>query len=217
MIAGFGSGRSTLVSPSTGLCIEAPPRSGNSFFVTGFSIANPEVVLAHHHHVPAQVLTAISLRIPIVTLLRNPVDSALAKAAPAMERFLIGTTLTRWISFWETTNGHLPLVPVVPFANLIADPSGVINRINRRFGTSFSNEFPESDQVFMEMERIRLANQGGLASDKPNPNIPDPRIANKEAMLRPEAEQHQLATPAMKLYRELLEKVSSDWPATGTS
>ncbi len=46
-LARLGSGHSTLVSPESGLCIEAPLKSGNSFFVMGFGMANPDVRLWH--------------------------------------------------------------------------------------------------------------------------------------------------------------------------
>lgn len=212
LVAGFGSGRQTLVTETTGLCIEAPPRCGNSFFVTGFSMANPQVELAHHHHVPAQVMRATSLRVPVVTLLRNPIDSALAKAAPGNQPFLIGTTLRRWIVFWDVVQGLASQIPVVPFEYLIEDPAGVITRINQQFGASFSTDFPDTARVFAEMERSRLSNLGAQAAAKPNPNIPHESIAETEARLRPGAQRHPLSDQALRTYRELLARVSPSWP-----
>ena len=217
LVAGFGSGRQTLVTETTGLCIEAPPRCGNSFFVTGFSMANPEVQLAHHHHVPAQVIKAIALRVPVVTLLRNPIDSALAKAAPGNEPFLIGTTLRRWIVFWDVVQGLASPIPVVPFEYLIEDPAGVIARINQQFDASFSTAFPETARVFAEMEGSRLSNLGLQAAARPNPNIPHERIAETEARLRPGALAHPLSDQALGMYRELLARVSPSWPRTGSN
>lgn len=221
-IASIGSNRSTLVRPTTGLCIEAPPRSGNSFFVTGFSMANPTVQLAHHHHVPAQVLRAISLQVPVVVLLRNPVDSSLAKAAPGMEPFLIGTTLARWISFWQVVKDSLTSTVAVPFEYLISNPAGVISRLNGAFGTFFSVSFPESRLVFEEMERGRLAKLGRISAEKPNPNIPSSQIAAKEELLRSYAHKHSRAKAAMGLYRELSARLAPLWvlpeePSKGNS
>jgi hypothetical protein len=202
-IAALGSGRETLVTSRTGLCIEAPPRSGNSFFVVGFSMANPDIELAHHHHAPAQVLRAIQLGVPVVTLLRNPIDSALAKAAPANEPFLIGTTLRKFIVFWEKLASILRDVSPVPFEYLIAKPGSVIERLNQRYGTAFSSQFPETASVFAEMESKRLLDQGPSAALRPNPNIPHLRIAEQETVLRPKAEAHPLARPALEIYRRL--------------
>jgi hypothetical protein len=206
-VAALGSGRDTLVSPTTALCVEAPPRSGNSFFVVGFSMANPGLRVAHHHHVPAQVMNAIALNVPVITILRNPIDSALAKAAPGNERFLIGTTLKKWVSFWRPLQRILPAAFPVPFERLVGSPSGVIAAINQRYGTAFSTQFPETGSVFASIEGSRLATLGPDAANTPSPNVPDPRTALKEAALRPDAEAHPMAATALDLYDKLSEMV----------
>ena len=203
-LAALGSSRETLVTPSSDLCIEAPPRSGNSFFLVGFNIANPGLSVAHHHHVPAQALNAIKWGIPLLTILRNPIDCALAKTAPTGKKFLIGTTLGRWLSFWRTLEPILPAATPVLFESLIADPPSIIARINVAYGTSFSTRFPEAGEVFASIEASRLAIVGPEATATPSPNVPSERTAQKEAALRPEAEAHSTAEPAVELYRRLL-------------
>ena len=203
-LARIGSGRSTLVSPKTGLCIEAPPRSGNSFFVMGFGMANPDVRLAHHHHVPAQVHRAIQLGVPVIALLRNPLDSALAKAAPGDNPFLVGTTLRRWVSFWRGIQSKMDSIVVARFEDVIADPSAVVRRINARYSTGFTTEFPATSTVFAALEKHRIRDQGASAARNPNPNIPGEEIKRRENALRPIAENHNLARRALQKYDSIL-------------
>jgi hypothetical protein len=174
-------------------------------------MANPGVQLAHHHHVPAQVIRAISLQIPVVVLLRNPVDSSLAKAAPGMEPFLVGTTLTRWISFWQVVKDLLTSAVAVPFEHLISDPAEVISRLNSAYGTSFAVSFPESRLVFEEMERGRLTKVGRMSAQTPNPNIPSTQIAAKEELLRSYAQKHTRTKAAMDLYWEISARIAPSW------
>ena len=205
-LAKYGSGQPTLVSPETGLCIEAPPRSGNSFFVMGFGMANPDVSLAHHHHVAAQVHRAHQFDIPVIALLRNPIDSALAKAAPGDKPFLIGTTLRRWLSFWRGIQSEMDSIVVARFEDVIADPSGVIQRINVKYSTDFSTEFPATSKVFASLEDHRMTDQGAGAAKRPNPNIPNDEIKRREDSLRAGATSHRLANQALERYEWILDQ-----------
>lgn len=207
-VAAFGDSSQTLVSSGTDLCVEAPPRSANSFFVVGFRAANPDAQIAHHHHVPAQVLTAIRLRVPLVTILRNPLDSALAKAAPMNKEFLIGTTLHRFLAFWETLSPVLAQASPVLFEQVVADPRGIIDRINEKFGREFSRNFPSTEEVFTSISTSRRASSSGDAGASPSPNVPNPWIAERENVLRPLAEKHPLALPALDLYGRLKKEIA---------
>jgi len=205
-IAAVGDSAETLVKPTTDLCVEAPPRSANSFFVVGFRMANPDAHIAHHHHVPAQILTAIRLNVPRLTILRNPIDSALAKAAPMGREFLIGTTLHRWLSFWETLSPLLQTASPVLFEHLVADPRAVIDRLNATYGTTFSREFPAQDEVFSSIEASRRTTHG---DDAASPNVPDDRTHQKENTMRALAEGHRLAQPALRLYADLRRRIEA--------
>jgi hypothetical protein len=202
-LAELGSGRDLLVRQTTDLCVEAPPRSGNSFFVVGFKMANPLAVVAHHHHVPAQVIKAFRLKVPVVTILRNPIDSALAKAAPGNEPFLIGTTLRRWLTFWGRLKSRLELASPVTFESVISNPGGVIDAVNKKYGTGFSTEFPDEKAVFASIEASRRSILGPASDSTPSPNVPDSRTAEMEKILRPMAEAHPRAREALVLYDDV--------------
>jgi pimeloyl-ACP methyl ester carboxylesterase len=57
------------ISPETDVVIEGFPRTGNTFAVTAFVMAQPGFVsVAHHVHVPAQVISAERLGVPALLL-----------------------------------------------------------------------------------------------------------------------------------------------------
>src|SRR5207248_8228322 len=54
-----------------------PPRSANSFAVEAFRLAQGRAVpIGHHTHQPAQVLEAVRRRLPVMVLVREPVEVA---------------------------------------------------------------------------------------------------------------------------------------------
>lgn len=204
-LVSFGSGRSSLVGESTDLCVEAPPGSGNSFFVVGFLMTNPGATVAHHHHVPAQVLNAARLDVPVLTILRDPIQCALSRAVPGNRPFLITTTLKRWITFWSKLEPQLSIASPVTFEAVTSNPKSVIEAINSKYGSGFLTDFPDERAVFASIESARLLTVG--SDSRPGPNTPDIRKAEKKAVLRPVAESHPLAGPALELYQSLLGSV----------
>ena len=59
----------------TQICIEGFPRSGNTYSVSAFKLANKGIKISHHLHVPAQVLLAVQYQIPTIVVIRNPLDA----------------------------------------------------------------------------------------------------------------------------------------------
>ncbi len=194
-----------MVAPGTGICIEAPPGCGNSFFVNGFQLANPEVQVASHHHVPAQVVNALRLGIPTATILRNPIDSTLSRVAFGRKedvRF-IGANLMYWIRFWETIEDLVDVVPMVSFDSLVTNPSGVVAVVNGYYGTSFVETFPDQKKIFGVMDEKRRSRIGREADTGPSPNRPDEAKAEKKAALRGLVENHHLARKGLAIYSRL--------------
>src|SRR5215211_5813810 len=75
---------SRIVTPDTQLVIEGFPRSGNSFARSAFVMAQSEspgkIRIAHHMHVPAQVVRAARWQIPTLVVIRRPRDAVLSFA-----------------------------------------------------------------------------------------------------------------------------------------
>src|SRR4051794_35640317 len=61
---------------TTDIVIEGFPRSGNTFAVVAFRLAQSRAMqVAHHLHIPAQLLWADRVGMPSMVLVRNPVDA----------------------------------------------------------------------------------------------------------------------------------------------
>jgi hypothetical protein len=89
------------VDRRTQIVIEGFPRSGNTFAVAAFQQAQRESVrVAHHLHMPAQVIRAAQWSIPIFLLARKPTDAALSWVirGPGVP---IRQTLKHYVSFYE--------------------------------------------------------------------------------------------------------------------
>src|SRR5262249_51694754 len=69
-----GDGFLAPIRDETEVVIDGFPRSGNTFAVAAFHFAQlpRDVKIAHHVHLPAQLLSALRLRLPPPLLVRHP-------------------------------------------------------------------------------------------------------------------------------------------------
>jgi hypothetical protein len=151
-----------LVTEDTDICIEGFPRSANSFAVGAFRYAQPRPVkIAHHTHVPANVMRACEWGIPTVVLIRSPYDAIVSRIALDKEVQYIEhgiespqqhVSFATWIHAWQSFYRVFKPYPdrgellVVPFSAAIQDMARVTKRINNHFGTDFE-PFKHTDEA----------------------------------------------------------------------
>jgi hypothetical protein len=129
--------RSTLARRDTALVIEGFPRSGNTFGVAAFWIANGrQAHVGRHLHGAPHLLRAKRLGVPAVALVRAPED--------AVPSYLIRRAglhaedgLVEYLDFYRTAWGARDAFVVGLFDEVTTDFGTTIDRVNRRFGTSF--------------------------------------------------------------------------------
>jgi hypothetical protein len=145
------------VTPDTQLVIEGFPRSGNSFARRAFIMAQGErfdkTRIAHHLHVPAQVVRAARLRIPTLVLIRKPKDAVLSLAI--RDPISVDQALRYYLSFYETAEKYRDAYVLGLFEEVTEDFGQVIRRINDKFGTTFSlfhHDEENVSKVFAGME-----------------------------------------------------------------
>ena len=137
------------IRPDTDLVIEGFPRSANSTTTYGFlALQESPLHVAHHKHHAAQILRAADWGIPAVVLIRAPREaclSLLALAAEARERagktkvdgLAFSDVLKAYIAFYEAVEPRLTDVVIGRFEIVKNDLTGLVERVNIRFGTDF--------------------------------------------------------------------------------
>lgn len=129
--------RDNLVGPATCIVIEGYPRSANSYAVDAFRVANgKDVPMGHHLHSPVNIELGVARGLPVVVLVRQPLDAAasLLLRAPAMPPRM---AVLRYVRFHQRVLPLLGDVVIAPFELVVRDFGKVIDEVNDRFGTSF--------------------------------------------------------------------------------
>ena len=161
--------RDLLVDRKTQIVIVGFPRSGNTFAVVAFQQAQREHVrVAHHLHMPAQVVRAAQWGIPTLLLARKPTDAVLSLVV--REPWVsIRQALKHYISFYEKAAEYRDSLVVGFFEEVTRDYGTVLERVNAKFGTGFS-PFVHSEEnvkcVFDHIEEVHRARRGGRLDEK---------------------------------------------------
>jgi hypothetical protein len=92
--------------------------------------------IAHHLHVPAQVVRAAQWRIPTLVLIRRPRDAVLSLVI--RDPISVDQALRYYITFYETSEKYRDAYVLGLFEEVTEDFGQVMKRINERFGTTFS-------------------------------------------------------------------------------
>lgn len=137
--------RATLARPDTAIVIDGFLRSGNTFSVAAFTVANGEHLhVGRHLHGAPHILRAVRLGLPTVLLIRRPRD--------AIRSYLVRRpTLTpadaalEYLDLYTTTWRARDELVVGLFDQVVADFGAVIDAVNVRFGTSFARYEPTPD------------------------------------------------------------------------
>ena len=133
------------VTSDTQIVIEGFPRSGNSFAVAAFRLAQPgELRIAHHLHVPAQVITAVRRGIPALLLIR-PAEDAVVSLVVRRPEMPLRDVFRDYVAFYRPLLAYADGVVVADFSEVITDFGAVIRKLNARFGTGFA-EFEHSPE-----------------------------------------------------------------------
>lgn len=142
------------IAKATDFVLEGYPRSANSFAAWLMHSRHPEIKLAHHLHIPAQVIAGARRHLPVCVLIRNPAD--------AVASFLIyasgvspDAALDDYLSFYSAILPYKDSFVVADFAEVTRDFGNVLSRVNKKFGTNFDASLvtpSESEQMFKLME-----------------------------------------------------------------
>ena len=162
-----GDGFLAPIRDETEVVVEGFPRSGNTFAVAAFHYAQQprDVKIAHHAHVPAQLLSAVRLGLPAVVLVRDPEECVLSLVVrePGLR---VGGGLRGWVRFHEPLVGVRARLVVATFEEATTDVAAIVRRVNERFGTRFREFDPTPENVAAVRELIERGDRNTFGTDE---------------------------------------------------
>ena len=121
----------------------------NTFVSAAFQHWNPDVNLSHHQHVPAQAMRAAEYKLPMLILIRNPVDalaSLTTRFAYELSNRALAWELRDYADYYESIIDLSDSFVAADFREVIKDFPSPIKRLNDKFGTSFISPDPQTQE-----------------------------------------------------------------------
>jgi hypothetical protein len=157
--------RSTLARRGTAIVLEGFLRSGNTFSVAAFGVANgPDLHVARHLHGGPHIRRAVRLGLPTVVLIRPPRDAVLSYLI-RRDTLTPHDAVLEYLDFYRTAWPAHDGFVVGLFDRVVADFGAVLDEVNARFGTSFARYEPTPEneaaafRVVEEMNRRECRGQ----------------------------------------------------------
>jgi hypothetical protein len=209
--------RATLARPDTAIVIEGFLRSGNTFSVAAFQIANgPELHVGRHLHGAPHVLRAVRMGLPTLVLVRQPRDAVLSYLVrrPTLTPY---DGMLEYLDFYRTTWPARDGFVVGLFDRVTSDFGSVLDEVNERFGTSFRrfDPTPENEaRAFELVEEMNRLESGGTVVET-HVGRPSGERARRKEELRTLLDQPRTAAKlreAEQLYERYVELAAGNRP-----
>jgi hypothetical protein len=137
------------LSHDTDVVIEGFPKSANSFVTHAFRMPQDrELMIAHHNHSSGVVVAACRRRVPVLVLIRQPVE-AVSRIALVRPRISLRFLLRGWISFYRHLLPWRGRFAVGRFEDVTTDLGAVMAEMNEQLGTRFVpfHHTPENERA----------------------------------------------------------------------
>ena len=172
-----------MVTRRTRITIEGYPRSANTYAVYAFKHVN-EIQwneVGHHLHVQAQIIRSVKYQIPVILLIRHPLEAV--RSLVVRHDFIpVADALEDYTRFYSDLYKLRGSFVVANFDDVTEHFGKIIERVNKRFSTKF-NLFPDHDEqakaaVFDEIDRRNRSLDNGKVThlyrpDKNKDNMKD--------------------------------------------
>lgn len=156
--------RGELVDEHTQVVIEAFPRCASSFAVAAFRLAQEPspTHIAHHTHMPAQVLEGVRRGLPTLVLLRPALDAVVSHLIRSPD---LGpaAAMRGYLRFYGPLVSDRGSFVTATFDEVVGSFGVAIERLNERFATAFASFVHTPDHVARiegEIERDYRAREG---------------------------------------------------------
>jgi hypothetical protein len=155
------AGPGKVLGRDTELLIEGFTRSGTTFAVVAFQLAQARPVrVARHLHVPAHVIAAARLGVPTLVCVRPPEPTVLSQMVRE-PHISVGQSLRSFARFYERILPHRSHFVITTFEQLTSDFGAAIAAVNARFATDFSLFEHTQHNVKPCFELIEHRSRGG--------------------------------------------------------
>ncbi len=186
------------VTKDTTLCLEGFQRSGNGYCEAILKFKNEGLEITHHAHAFANIKRSIKWKVPILVLIRNPID-CIASLITFDERLSDAVAMKNYTNYYKGVEKLKDQLLLVDFLELTKNPDAIIGKVNDKYSLSLNKlNFTEDEkQQYMKYKKANY-DKAILASP-----FPDDAKKPKTDKHRTRLSKNPKMKEALKLYNRL--------------
>lgn len=193
-----------MVEHKTDIVIEGFPRSANTYAVLAFQSAQThEVVIAHHLHAEAQFILAKKYNIPVIALLREPVE-AISSLINRDNNINVSQAVQRYIDFYRLVLKMKEDIVIAKFTTVVSDFSKVVAICNTKFNCNFELPFNTEEEKIKLFSKISELNTREENGDLSMIAMPHQSKDSLKASSKLKVQKCTLFTEAEAIFKELV-------------
>jgi len=202
------------VNKKTKICIEAFPRSGNSWTARVFrhllDLPPYTDIICHHTHSPHTVRKSLNLNIPTLVIIRNPIDAISSvllfrKFHTKPLKDMISLQIKKYIFFYSIIKKYSDKIVIIKFEQIFSDFNKVIKKLNNFYGTTFPL-IKNLNELSRKLKEEILLNSPNRDDPMRLP-IPTKERKVKKAEIINLIKENLEIKKALKLYHKILDKL----------
>ena len=147
-----------VANKNTQLVLEGFPRCANTFSYVILKDIDPNLNIAHHLHLPVQIIIGVKRKIPVVVLIRDPKDAILSLLI-RNSSITLDDAIKSYISFYKIALRFRSDIIVAEFNDVIIDFNIIIKQINLKYNINlagFANSVKNKEKyksIIKEMDK----------------------------------------------------------------
>lgn len=141
-----------VVNKNTQFVLEGFPRCANTFSYVALKDVHPNLNIAHHLHLPIQIILGVKRKIPVVVLIREPKDAILSLLLRD-SRMNLDSAIRNYVSFYKIAIKFRDDIIVADFNDVIVDFNIIIAKINLKFNIDLE-EFDLSPNNIQKCKKL---------------------------------------------------------------
>ena len=147
-----------VVNKNTQLVLEGFPRCANTFSYVILKDVHPNLNIAHHLHLPVQIIIGVKRKIPVVVLIRDPKDAILSLLL-RNSSIILDDAIKSYVSFYKIALRFRDDIIEADFNDVIVDFNIIIKKINLKYNINlpaFDNSVKNKEKcksIVKEMDK----------------------------------------------------------------
>ncbi len=189
------------------LSVYAYPSSANTYFYHYIrNLLSDNLKISHHTHAPSMISRSLRYNIPIIIIIRNPLDAITSYYTrfSAGKTFSINTAVRAYIDFYKVVQKNINSLHIIKFEDAINNPYSESIKVLKENSIQVTDSMSKSDLAEHDEYVKSYIVSDKMSSSFSTSVLPDDKKEMLKIDVYPKVKKNKHFLKAQKLYDEII-------------